>query len=121
MLYRMSTIPEERYEKDRTNIMEELAQKIEAQMQFPEDIPNAIEKLAQEKEALMQWQGTTVEYEGLLDLAIVIGRGDSQATDAIAEIYENHLAEPKTREIFDFCHKHQITGRKFAYLYELMC
>ena len=66
MLYRMSTIPEERYEKDRTNIMEELAQKIEAQMQFPEDIPNAIEKLAQEKEALMQWQGTTVEYEGLL-------------------------------------------------------
>ena len=121
MLYRMPTRQEERLEKNITDTMEELAQKIEAQMQYPEDITNAIEELAQEEEALMQWKGTNVEYLGLLDLAIVIGRGDPQATEAVGEIYQKHFDEGAKREIFNFCHKHQITGKKFGYLYELMC
>ncbi len=121
MLYRMPTRQEERLEKNITDTMEALATLMQ-QQRYTEDITtNAIEELAQEEEALMQWKGTNVEYLGLLDLAIVIGRGDPQATEAVGEIYQKHFDEPKARNFFVFCHEHQITGRKFGCLYELMC
>ncbi len=121
MLYRMPTRQEERLEKNITDTMVELATLMQ-QQRYTEDITtNAIEELAQEEEALMQWKGTNVEYLGLLDLAIVIGRGDPQATEAVGEIYQKHFDEPKARNFFVFCHEHQITGRKFGCLYELMC
>ena len=102
MLYRMTSAREEGYDKHRNYYIEELAK---------------------EKEELMKWGKTDTSYESLLDLIILIGRGDPNASEAVAEIKLAHTLSrhEAAGEVFNFCLEHQIVGRKFYYLYKFMC
>ena len=102
MLYRMPSVQQQRYEENREN---------------------ASKELAQEAEALMAWEGSNASSLNLLDLIILIGKGDPETSEAVAKI---KLAHSLSRyeaacEVFNFCLEHQIVGRKFYHLYDLMC